>query len=249
MQVVSHSCVAPGVWQMELTGPFAYGAVQPGQFLQVLVGNGQTHVLRRPISIGHVCSLQERLTLVYKVVGRGTHELSQLKAGTVVDVLGPLGQGYPLPQASEDVVVFGGGLGIPPLRQLVEALHDAGNRVHVILGWASGQDAFWIEHFSRCAEQVIPATDDGTLGVHGTVIDAAGQLSTIGQRVYACGPKPMLYAVQQWAAAAGIPAWISLEERMACGVGACTGCVCQTTSGMQRVCADGPVFRADEVIL
>ncbi len=249
MQIVSHVPLAPKVWQMELTGPLTYNTVEPGQFLQVLVGDGQTHVLRRPISIGYADPVAERLTMVYKIVGQGTSELSQLAAGDTVDVLGPLGQGYPLPQRSEDVLIIGGGLGVPPLRQLAATLHQQGHRVHVVLGWAEAADVFWLEHFASAAQNVVVTTDDGSFGVHGTVMDGVKQLSSAVQRVYACGPKPMLRSVQRWAAGVGIPAWISLEERMACGVGACTGCVCQTKAGMRRVCADGPVLPADEVIL
>lgn len=251
LTVTDTARIAHGIWQLTLTGTFPYDTVQPGQFLMIRIGAGLEHVLRRPVSIAAVT--ENSLAIVFRVVGKGTQWLSERKAGDGLDVLGPLGTGFPLPPAKARVLIVGGGIGAPPLYFLAERVQPLSDRLDVALGFQTQADSFWVDRFAVLGNLKL-ATDDGSLGLKGTVIDAVESLAADGLKwdyVYACGPIPMLKVVKQCFASQEVQGYVSLEERMACGVGACYGCVCQTGggSGTRRVCADGPVFDWNGVVL
>lgn len=237
------------IFALDLTGDFAYDKVWPGQFVNVLIGEGKAHPLRRPLSIAFCCSEQKTLTLVYRVVGEGTKWLSEQVKGDNVDIQGPLGEGFPLHEVSGKVLVVGGGVGIPPLYQLAKELFDRGLQVDIVLGFKNKGDVFWIQEFSQFG-RVTVCTEDGSLGEKGFVTVAL-KVNQNWTTLYSCGPKPMLKALKSHFAEQTIKGYISLEERMACGVGACWGCTCQTSDGLgtKRVCKDGPVFAWEEVAL
>ncbi len=226
--------------------------VIPGQFVSIY-SNEKDKLLPRPISI---CEVGEgTLRLVYRVVGKGTKELSQAQAGKMFRLMGPLGNGYEEEYSGSAPILVGGGVGIPPMLQLAKELSKKENVTPVaVLGYRDSE-TFLKEDFEQYA-QVYVSTDDGSLGVKGTVVDALDQNHIHGDALFACGPLPMLRGVKEWCQKEGISCTISLEERMACGIGACLGCVCDSTEvdshskvKNKRVCKDGPVFHAGDICL
>ena len=254
-EVLGNEQLAEGIFDLRLAAPELCALAAPGQFVMVYPKN-DAHLLPRPISI---CGAEDGvLRLVYRVVGTGTAEFAGYQPGETAEVMGPLGNGFSV--AGGHALLFGGGIGIPPMLKLAKQLAAAGTKVTVILGYRNA-DIFLADEFRAYAD-VILATDDGSLAeqgaFHGNVVDAARariQPSEIS-RIYACGPLPMLRGIKQYAADFGIPAEISMEERMACGIGVCLGCVCQSEEvdehshvKNKRVCKDGPVFMADEIVI
>ncbi len=247
-RVVEQIKLAEGVYSLRLLTKIVEEAV-PGQFINIF-RNDKSSLLPRPISI---CSIEKEygtLRLVYRVVGEGTTEFSTLKIGDYVEVMGPLGNGFPVEEGH--AIVVGGGIGVPPMLELARQLTGD---VTAVMGYRN-DDMFLIEEFTDVAGDLIIATDDGSVGVHGTVVDAMSEYGLTADVIYACGPKPMLRGVAQYAAEHDIKCFVSMEERMACGVGACLGCVCQSTEidnhshvKNKRVCKDGPVFLSTEVVL
>lgn len=225
------------------------GEAHAGQFLGVYTGDA-SRLLARPISICDVDAARGLIRMVYRISGEGTRELSGYQKGKTVDILGVLGNGYDIRVTEgKRTIVIGGGIGIPPM--LLAAKSIPGEK-EIVLGYADAQ-TFLRDELEREAKTHI-ATMDGSVGTKGTVIDAmdAGQLK--GDVIFACGPLPMLRAVKRYAAEHQMEAYISLEERMACGVGACLGCVCRTVKkdghthvNNTRICTEGPVFDAKEV--
>lgn len=248
MNIEQNIQLTEDIFALDLTGDFPHHQVIPGQFVNVLIGSGRSHPLRRPLSIAAHNPQVGRLTLVYRVVGQGTDWLSRQQAGGEIDVLGPLGRGFPL-DVEGPVLVVGGGVGIPPLFQLVRELPVAKGSLDIILGFRSKTDAFWVEEFSEYGSVTV-CTEDGSWGVQGFVTDAL-DFKQGWATLFACGPRPMLKALKQRFAGKNIAGFVSLEERMACGIGACLGCGCSTADGLgaKRVCTDGPVFAWEEVAL
>lgn len=247
-KVLEQKNLAEGVYSMVLSTKAAEYAI-PGQFISIFSNNG-SKLLPRPISICEIDKSAGTLRVVYRVVGEGTTEFSKLTAGDEVEVMGPLGNGFPL--EGENAIVVGGGIGVPPMLELAKQLPGT---VTAVMGYRN-DDMFLTEEFTDVASELIIATDDGSVGVHGTVVDAMKENELTADVIYACGPKPMLRGVAEYAAEHGIKCYVSMEERMACGVGACLGCVCQSTEkddhshvNNKRVCKDGPVFLSTEVVL
>lgn len=246
-KVLQQEKLAEGIYSMWLQTTAAESAV-PGQFVS-LYCHEHSQLLPRPISICEIDKEKSVLRLVYRVVGKGTEEFSRYVAGDEVQILGPLGNGFSL--EGEHPIVIGGGIGVPPMLQLAKELK---NKATIVLGYRDNQ-LFLKEQFDEQGE-VFVATDDGSVGTAGTVVDVLREKDITGDVIYACGPKPMLVALKAYAAEKGIRCYISMEERMACGIGACLGCVCKTKHKDEhshvnntRVCKDGPVFLAEEVDL
>lgn len=246
--VLEQNKLAEGVYSLLLDTKIVNDAV-PGQFISIFSNDG-SKLLPRPISICEINKEYGTLRVVYRVVGAGTEEFSQLKMGDKVQVMGPLGNGFPL--EGENTIVVGGGIGVPPMLELAKQLSGT---VTAVMGYRN-DDMFLTEEFTDVASELIIATDDGSVGVHGTVVDAMRENNLTADVIYACGPKPMLRGVAEYAAEHDIKCYVSMEERMACGVGACLGCVCQSTEkdghshvNNKRVCKDGPVFLSTEVVL
>lgn len=219
-----------------------------GQFVSVYCDSG-SELLPRPISICDTDKDSGLIRLVFRIVGKGTAEFAKKKEEDCLDIIGPLGNGYGKSETSgKNIIIMGGGIGIPPMLKLSKTLD--GNK-SIVLGY---RDVLFMKEDFEEYGDVYVATDDGSAGTKGTVIDAVKENNIKGDIIYACGPLPMLRAVKEYAAEAGIEAWISLEERMACGIGACLACVCKSTDTdrhsmvkNKRVCKDGPVFNAEEV--
>lgn len=249
--VLEQQELSPGIFSMSIRTTSAERAL-PGQFVS-LYCESRERLLPRPISICEIDREGGVLRLVYRIAGKGTEEFSRLQKGDTIRMLAPLGNGFPLHRGR--AVLVGGGIGVPPMLQLARELRQAGTQVTVVLGYRD-RETFLAQEFAQTADEVLIATDDGSLGVRGTVIDAMNEQSVTGDVIYACGPKPMLRGVKAYAGEKKILCYVSLEERMACGVGACLACVCQTVETdahsqvkNRRVCKDGPVFLAEEVEL
>ncbi|NLY10549.1 MAG: dihydroorotate dehydrogenase electron transfer subunit [Firmicutes bacterium] len=245
LHVSENKEVAKGIWEMHLSGDFPFENVQPGQFIHILIGSGREHVLRRPISIAAIEAEKETLVIVFRVVGEGTDWLAKRVEGDVLDVLGPLGTGFPL-TTKQKILIVGGGIGVPPLYELIKRLWQQGNEIYCLLGFRNSDDVFWVEKFKEYGT-VTTYTDDGSFGEKGLVTQRIAEdfLEKNWSNVYACGPVPMLKELKGIVANFSVEGYFSLEERMACGVGACYGCVCNN----QRVCVEGPVFPMREVVL
>lgn len=240
--------IASGIFRMRLLQKEIAQAAKPGQFVS-LYCKDRSRMLPRPISICEADAQEGILTLVYRAAGGGTRELSSYTAGETLDMAGPLGNGYPLEEAdSKSAMLIGGGIGLPPIVELSKRL--PGEKI-MVAGYRS--ETFLTEELSRQG-RLYCASEDGSIGTKGTVLDCIRENDLKADVIFACGPAPMLRALKEYAAKMQIPCWISLEERMACGIGACLACVCHTTQvdehsqvKNRRVCVEGPVFRAEEV--
>ena len=237
-QIIENARIAPNVYLLDLAGDTSM-IKAPGQFCQIQLPG---FYLRRPISI---CDWDENgMTLIYKVIGQGTEALSQMETGAVLDALNGLGNGYDVNACGDHPLVIGGGVGTPPLYGLTKALLRAGKQPQVILGFNTYEEIFLLDEFEDLDVPVTVTTADGSFGVKGFVTDAMEPADS--RYIFACGPLPMLKAVYK---KSGCPTGqYSLEERMACGFGACMGCSIQTKNGPKRVCKDGPVFRKEELL-
>ena len=248
-KVLSQKLLADGIYDMWLETPFA-GDVNPGQFVGGYPVNKST-LLPRPISICEVDAEKSAIRLVYRVVGSGTAEFALYQPGDYINVLGPLGNGFPLEAAEgKKVVVMGGGIGVPPLLETAKRLSS--EDVSAVMGYRNSE-TFLSDEFSKYAKMYI-VTEDGSVGTKGNVIDAMKTEKIECDVIFACGPMPMLRAIKAYASEVGAKAYLSLEERMACGVGACLGCICKTKEiddhshvHNARICTDGPVFDADDL--
>ncbi len=236
LTIVSQQRIADNVMRMELVGDVS-GITASGQFVNIQV---EGLFLRRPIS---VCDYGEnRLTLVYKIVGEGTRRMAQYPDGTVLDVLTGLGNGYDLSKAGDTPLLLGGGVGVPPLYHLCKTLVEQGKHPTVVLGFNRKDDVFYEEEFKALGAAVTVTTADGSYGTKGFVTDA---LPVEYSYFYTCGPEPMLKAVY---AATKTSGQFSFEERMGCGFGACMGCSCKTVTGYKRICKEGPVLTKEEIL-
>lgn len=237
--IVSNRRIADAVWKMVVEGDTSY-LTAPGQFVNVEL---EGKFLRRPIS---VCDYDGRtITLIYKVVGGGTEQMSRMPAGGRLDMLTGLGNGFSIGTASEKPLLVGGGVGVPPLYNLAKNLLEAGKKVTVVLGFNRAGEVFYYDEFVALGADVFLATADGSRGTKGFVTDAVTANGLEYDYIYACGPLPMLRAL---AGNFPVPGQYSFEERMGCGFGGCMGCTCKTKGGYKRICREGPVLDADEII-
>ena len=246
--VFSQEQLASDVFSMWLEVGSIASEAKPGQFISVY-SNDDSKLLPRPISICEIDKEDSALHLVYRIAGAGTEEFSQKQTGDHLSVMGPLGNGFPL--KSKKAFLIGGGIGIPPMLELAKQLNC---EKQIILGYRNS-DMFLLDEFKKQGEVYI-ATEDGSVGSKGNVLDAIRENELDAEVIYACGPTPMLRALKQYASENHMECWISMEEKMACGIGACLACVCKskevdghTNVHNKRVCKEGPVFLAEEVEL
>ena len=234
--IVSNTPLTDSVYKMVLSGDTS-AITAPGQFVNIqLTGK----FLRRPIS---VCDYDgETLTIVYKVVGKGTEQMAAMTAGETLDILTGLGNGYDLAPAGDRPVLLGGGVGVPPLYHLAKRLLALGKEVTVVLGFNTASEIFYEKEFQALGCKVFVTTVDGSYGKKGFVTDALPEDYTY---FYTCGPEPMLKAVYRTTNTSG---QMSFEQRMGCGFGACMGCSCKTLTGNKRICKEGPVMRKEEIL-
>lgn len=224
------------VYKMVLHGDTS-AITAPGQFVNMKLDG---LYLRRPIS---VCDVDDDcLTIIYKVVGKGTEQMSKMSQGEL-DVLTGLGNGYDLSLSGHNSVLLGGGVGVPPMYLLCKRLLEQGKNVHVILGFNTKEEVFYEEAFRALGAAVTVTTADGSYGIKGFVTDALQGLDY--SYFYACGPEPMLKAVYK---ASNTSGQMSFEKRMGCGFGACMGCSCKTITGYKRICKEGPVMKKEEIL-
>ncbi len=252
-KVTAVTPLAENIFSMWLLAPEIASQAVPGQFISLYCRNKDT-LLPRPISLCEVDKKEGTLRIVYRVVGSGTKEFSNRNPGDEICILGPLGNGFPVSECPKGkrALLIGGGIGIPPLLQLSKELEG---EVTVIVGYRNA-DTFLQKDFEMAADRVVIATEDGSIGTEGNVIDAILAEGISGDVIYSCGPTPMLRGVKAWGLANKIPAWLSMEEKMACGIGACLACVCDSTEvdnhsnvHNKRVCKDGPVFLSTDIEL
>lgn len=235
-EILENTPLTQSVYKMTLQGDTS-AITAPGQFVNIQLDG---LFLRRPIS---VCDVQgDRLTILYKVVGKGTMQMSKLSAGQL-DVLTGLGNGYDLSKAGDMPVLIGGGVGVPPMYLLCKELLKLGKAVTVILGFNTKNEIFYEREFRELGVNVIVTTVDGSYGMKGFVTDALKDLQY--SYFYTCGPEPMLKAVYKNSVTSG---QMSFEKRMGCGFGACMGCSCKTITGYKRICKEGPVMQKEEIL-
>lgn len=234
-KIRSNKCLAPAVYEMRLEGDTQY-ITAPGQFINIKLDG---KYLRRPIS---VCDYSENeIVIIYKVVGGGTEQMSELTEDETLDCLTGLGNGYDISRSKKPLVI-GGGVGIPPLYNLTKCLVADGQEPTVILGFNKKEEIFYEDAFKALGVRVIVATADGSYGVKGFVTDA---MPEDYDYFYTCGPMPMFRAVENKVKTSG---QYSFEERMGCGFGTCMGCSCKTKYGSKRICKDGPVLEREEIV-
>ena len=248
--VVSQEQLADNIFSMWIQTEAAASA-KPGQFISMYTNDG-TKLLPRPISICEIDKANGRLRVVYRVTGEktGTKEFSEMKAGDTIPVVGPLGNGFPLEKAEgKKAFLMGGGIGVPPILELAKQLNC---EKQIVVGYRD-EHTFLKEQFEANGTLFI-STEDGSVGTKGNVMHAIAENNLSADIIYACGPTPMLRAIKNYAEENGIECYISLEERMACGIGACLACTCKSKEkdhhsnvNNKRICKDGPVFLSTEV--
>lgn len=246
--IISQEEITPGIYSMWLKTEQIATHAKAGQFIAVYCDDG-SRLLPRPISICEIDASDNALRIVYRVAGKGTAEFTEKHTGMELKIMGPLGNGFPL--KNKKAMLIGGGIGIPPLLELAKQLNG---EKQIVLGYRNSE-MFLIDQFQKQGS-VFVATEDGSYGSQGTVLDAIRDGNLDAEIIYSCGPMPMLKAVKAFAEEKGIECWISMEEKMACGIGACLACVCHsrekdshTNVHNKRICKEGPVFRAEEVEL
>ena len=236
-QIAENVALTDSVMRMRLVGDVSH-ITRPGQFINIKLDG---LYLRRPISVYD--KDEESVTIIYKVVGKGTEQMRKMTVGESLDVLTGLGNGYDVSLAGDRPLLVGGGVGVPPLYMLAKSLIADGKEVSVILGFNTKSEVFCEEEFRALGAKVTVTTADGSYGVRGFVTNAMTESDYT--YFYTCGPEPMLRAVYNATATSG---QFSFEERMGCGFGACMGCSCKTITGYKRICKEGPVMKKEEVL-
>ncbi len=237
MKITDNKKIAEKTYFMSLEGDTS-AITKPGQFINIKLDG---FFLRRPIS---VCDCENgKLSIIYKVVGNGTKEMSELPVGAELDILSGLGNGYDTSKSGDCPVLIGGGVGVPPMYLLCKKLVSEGKKATVILGFNSEKEVFGVDEFKATGAEVYVTTADGSVGTKGFVTDVLKNLDYT--YFFTCGPMPMFKAIESIAKTSG---QYSFEERMGCGFGACMGCTCKTKYGNKRICKDGPVLEREEIV-
>lgn len=250
-KIISQQEIAENIYELTVKAELVQQIHEPGQFVHIRVSGLRDPLLRRPISISSYDKAKKTLTMIYRKEGRGTTLLAEMSTGMELDILGPLGNGFPVEEVSmgETALLVGGGIGVPPLYELSNQLKAKGVKVIHVLGYQTESAVFYENEFLKNGETYI-ATVDGSYGRKGFVTDVIKDLQF--DCLYTCGPTPMLKAIEQ--SYQDKKVFLSLEERMGCGIGACFACVCKKADdpegvSYKKVCSDGPVFRAGEVLI
>lgn len=252
--VVSQKQIGTGIYDLTIQTKEIAAAAKAGQFVSVY-SNDASKLLPRPISLCGIDRKAGTLRLVYRVTGEhtGTEEFSRLQAGDTMKIMGPLGNGFTV-EKGRKAFLIGGGIGVPPMLQLAKEMKDAGENFQIVMGYRDA-GTFLLDEFKEQGESFV-ATEDGSVGTKGNVLDAIRENHLDADVIYACGPTPMLRALKAYAEEQNMTCYVSMEERMACGIGACLACVCNSTDKdahsnvkNKRICKEGPVFNAKEVEL
>lgn len=252
--VVSQKQIGTGIYDLTIQTKEIAAAAKAGQFVSVY-SNDASKLLPRPISLCGIDRKAGTLRLVYRVTGKntGTEEFSRLQTGDTVKIMGPLGNGFTV-EKGKKAFLIGGGIGVPPMLQLAKEMKDAGENFQIVMGYRDA-GTFLLDEFKEQGESFV-ATEDGSVGTKGNVLDAIRENHLEADVIYACGPTPMLRALKTYAEEQNMTCYVSMEERMACGIGACLACVCNSTDKdahsnvkNKRICKEGPVFNAKEVEL
>lgn len=247
MKVTENSRLHKNYCLLKLTSDEALPDMQPGQFVEVRVDNSPTTFLRRPISINYVDKATNELWLLIQLVGDGTRRMAEYRPGDTVNIMLPLGNGFTIPsQKEQKLLLIGGGVGTAPMLYLGAILKNAGFNPTFLLGARSKDDVLQLEQFKKFGTVYI-TTEDGSLGEKGYVTNHTILQETHFDQIYTCGPKPMMVAVAKYATSASVSCEVSLENTMACGIGACLCCVEKTVDGHICVCTEGPVFNIDKL--
>ena len=250
-RIISQEKIAAEIYSMWIEAAEIAEQTRPGQFISVYCKDN-SRILPRPISVCEIDKEKGALRIVYRIAGKGTDEFSHMQAGDTVDIMGPLGNGFPMEEAKgKRVFLMGGGIGIPPM---VQTAKEAEAEITVIAGYRNSE-IFLKEELEKAGKLVV-ATEDGSVGTKGNVMDAIRENNLEADVIFACGPTPMLRAIKNYAEEKNILCYLSMEEKMACGIGACLACVCKSKEKdshshvhNKRVCKDGPVFLSTEVEL
>ena len=252
--VVSQKQIGTGIYDLTIQTKEIAAAAKAGQFVSVY-SNDASKLLPRPISLCGIDRKAGTLRLVYRVTGEhtGPEEFSRLQAGDTMKIMGPLGNGFTV-EKGRKAFLIGGGIGVPPMLQLAKEMKDAGENFQIVMGYRDA-GTFLLDEFKEQGESFV-ATEDGSVGTKGNVLDAIRENHLDADVIYACGPTPMLRALKAYAEEQNMTCYVSMEERMACGIGACLACVCNSTEKdahsnvkNKRICKEGPVFNAKEVEL
>lgn len=252
--VVSQKQIGTGIYDLTIQTKEIAAVAKAGQFVSVY-SNDASKLLPRPISLCGIDRKAGTLRMVYRVTGEhtGTEEFSRLQAGDTMKIMGPLGNGFTV-EKGKKAFLIGGGIGVPPMLQLAKEMKDAGENFQIVMGYRDA-GTFLLDEFKEQGESFV-ATEDGSVGTKGNVLDAIRENHLDADVIYACGPTPMLRALKAYAEEQNMTCYVSMEERMACGIGACLACVCNSTykdahSNVKnkRICKEGPVFNAKEVDL
>lgn len=250
-EIIENRRVASDIFKLTVKPLELFLEPLAGQFFMLQVGEGFDPLLRRPLSIYD--TLESSLVFLYRIRGRGTTLLSQKKGGQIISLTGPFGKPYPEPD-SREVLLVAGGLGIASLNYLIRRLSEKGYLLRLLVGARTRDEIILSDRLMPFVSELLIATDDGSEGVKGTVLDLLQEKGLTHDEskgkpvIYACGPGPLLRAVDAFAMRGGLRAYLSVEERMACGMGACLGCVIMTRDGYKRVCKEGPVFREGDIL-
>lgn len=251
-EIIFHHNIAGPYYKLKLYSPYIYKNAKPGQFAMFRVGETSDPLLRRPFSI-HKKNPDKTIEILYKIVGKGTRFLSTLVKGCEIDVIGPLGNGFKIDKRIKSHILVAGGIGIAPLLFLAHELaRDKNNMMLLFIGARNKEDILCIQDFKKLNAKINISTEDGSLGKQGliSILFELFLADLNGQKiaVYSCGPNNMLREIHRLAAAKGLPCQVSLEARMGCGIGACLGCAVEGKEGYEKVCIDGPVFDAGEIV-
>ena len=238
-RIVSNTALTPAIYRMVLEGDTQY-ITRSGQFINIEL---EGKFLRRPISVADYDD--KTVTIIYKVVGRGTDQMASMRAGEMLDILTGLGNGFSTENEAKRPLLVGGGVGVPPMYNLCKRLIAEGKKPMVIMGFNTADEIFYYDEFRSLGAEVYCSTVDGSKGTKGFVTDVICEKSLTFDYLYTCGPLPMLRALYD---ATDVDGEFSFEERMGCGFGACMGCSCKTKYGNKRICKDGPVLKREEII-